>query len=133
MTPGAPASRLMVTDWIVLPPALDAAHVLVMPAVSDVTATGAHSVDTETGPSGSVTVQLNMTSLVYQPSEPSVPDTVGMTSGGVRSTTTVVMASECETPAAMAVLRRPAGTSAWPESSRPQATTEPSLLSANEC
>ena len=84
---GADASRLMVTDALLVPPALVAEHVNVVPAaaVSVVMLEGPQSVEDEIDDWGSVTVHVRPTSLVYQPPEPSVPVMFGVITGGVES------------------------------------------------
>jgi hypothetical protein len=75
----------MVTDAELVPPALVAVQVSVVPAVSAVIVVVPHPLVEVTGDSGSVTVQLTVTSLTYQPPLPSVPLTVGVICGGVVS------------------------------------------------
>jgi hypothetical protein len=82
---GAVASRLIVTDWEAVPPALVAVHVSVVPVVSDVIVVEPQPDEDEIAESGSVTVQLTVTLLVYQPLFPSVPLTLGVITGGVLS------------------------------------------------
>jgi hypothetical protein len=82
---GAVASRLMVTDWLFVPPELVAEHVNVVPLVSLETVVGVQPDDEVMLESGSVTVQLTVTLLVYQPLFPSVPETFGVMTGGVES------------------------------------------------
>src|SRR5215208_769118 len=77
----------MVTDFVVVPPALVAEQVQVLPesSVSVVTTDISHPLEEVIGDSSSVVFQLTATSLVYQPSSPSVPTTLGVTVGGVLS------------------------------------------------
>jgi hypothetical protein len=56
-----------------------------MPDVSEVTLLVPHPLCEEIAESGSVTVQLTDTSLVYQPFIPRVPVTFGVMTGGVES------------------------------------------------
>ena len=85
--PGAVASRWIVTDWVVVPPALVAEQVNVVPVVSAVTAVAPHPVVDDTAESGSSDAHEMWTSLVYQPFVPSVPVIVGTTVGPVGSMT----------------------------------------------
>jgi hypothetical protein len=64
---GAVASRLMVTDCELVPPALVALQVKVWPAVSVLTVVGPQPLEDVIDDSGSFTVQLMYTSLTYQP------------------------------------------------------------------
>jgi hypothetical protein len=82
---GADASRLIVTELELVPPALVAEHVSVMPAVSVLMVVGPQPVDDVTVDSGSVTVQETLTLLVYHPFVPRVPETLGVITGGVVS------------------------------------------------
>ena len=82
---GAVLSSLIVTLWEAVPPALVAVQVKVLPAVSAVMFVEPHSMSVVTVDSGSVTVQLAVTSLVYQPLLPRVPVMVGVMTGGVVS------------------------------------------------
>src|SRR5688572_3752799 len=70
---GAVASRLMVTDCELVPPALVAEHVNVMPVVSVVRVVKPQPVDELIEDSGSSTVHNRFTLLVYQSLFPSVP------------------------------------------------------------
>lgn len=67
-----------------MPPSDSAEQVNVTPAVSVVTVCVSQPVDV-TSDSGSVTVQVTVTSDVYQPPLPRVPDTDTLISGGVES------------------------------------------------
>ena len=82
---GAVTSRLMVTDCVLVPPALVAEHVNVVPAVSIVTLLDPQPVLDVIVDSGSATVHETPTLLVYQPLLPSVPLTVGVMTGEVLS------------------------------------------------
>ena len=66
------------------PPPLVAEHVNVTPAVSAATVLAAHA-GVVIKVSGSVTVQVTVTLLVYQPFCPSVPASAGVITGGVVS------------------------------------------------
>ena len=70
-----------------------AEHVSAVPDVSVVSVVGLHPEDDVTPDSGSETVQVTVTLLVYQPLLPRVPAMVGTTTGGVVSTATLVVAS----------------------------------------
>ena len=82
---GRVASRLIVTDLLLVPPALVAVQVYVAPEVSAVIATVPHPLCAPIDDWASVTAQLTFTLLVYQPLAPSVPLTVGVIAGGVVS------------------------------------------------
>jgi hypothetical protein len=84
-TSGGVASRLSVTGWLALPPALVAEQVNVVPGVLAAIVVGSQPVLFVTADSGSVTLQLTVTSLVYQSLLPCVPATVGVMAGGVES------------------------------------------------
>jgi hypothetical protein len=86
LSTGGVASRLIVTDCVDVPPALVALQVMVMLAVSVLIVVVLQPV-LEGVDSASVTLQLTMTLLVYQPFVPSVPVTVGVIIGGVLSCT----------------------------------------------
>jgi hypothetical protein len=62
-----------------------AVHVKVVPVVSEVTLLAPQPFWEVIVDSGSVTVQLTETSLVYQPFVPRVPTTFGVMTGGVLS------------------------------------------------
>lgn len=79
------ASRWMVTDFVAVPPELVAEQVSVVPAVSALMLVLPQPVVEEIVESGSVTLQDTLTSLVYQPLLPAVPDTLGVITGGVES------------------------------------------------
>jgi hypothetical protein len=82
---GTVASRLIVTDWLFVPPALVAVQVRVVPVVSVEIVVGPQPDCVEIAESGSETVHDTITSEVYQPFEPNVPDTLGVITGGVVS------------------------------------------------
>jgi hypothetical protein len=82
---GAEASRLIVTEFELVPPALVAEHVNVVPEVSVLIVVLSHPVFDVIVDSLSTTVQLTVTLLVYQPLLPSVPVIVGVITGGVES------------------------------------------------
>jgi hypothetical protein len=83
---GPVVSRLIVMEFEAVPPALVAVQVKVVPAVSEVTVSGAQPDEELMGDSVSVTLQFTRTSLVYQPLLPTVPLTFGVMTGGVVST-----------------------------------------------
>jgi hypothetical protein len=87
---GAVASRVMVTDRELVPPALVAEQVNVVPEVSAVTDDGLQPVEDVIADSGSVTDQVKLTLLVYQLLFPKVPVTVGVITGGVESSGVMV-------------------------------------------
>jgi hypothetical protein len=64
---------------------LVAEQVKVVPVVSEFSVTVPQPVDEEMPDSGSVTVQLTVTTLLYQPLAPTVPLTFGVITGGVVS------------------------------------------------
>ena len=82
---GAVASRLIVTCSELVPPALVALHVRVVPVVSEEIVVGPHPVDDEIDESGSLTVHVTDTFDTYHPAFPAVPDTCGVIDGGVES------------------------------------------------
>jgi hypothetical protein len=86
---GAVASLFMVTDCELVPPALVAEHVSVWLMVSVVIFSVPHPLEDVMVDSASVTVQLTVTSEVYHPLLPNVPDTLGVITGGVVSETTI--------------------------------------------
>jgi hypothetical protein len=77
LTMGGVVSRLMVTLWVVVPPALVAEQVKVCPVVSVVTDAGPQPVWLVIGATASVTFQVTVTLPVCQPLVPSVPATLG--------------------------------------------------------
>jgi hypothetical protein len=81
---GGLASRLIVLETELVPPALVAVQVNVTPVVSVVTVEVTQGADV-TGDSGSVTVHVTETALVYQSFVPSVPLMFGVMTGGVVS------------------------------------------------
>ena len=90
MMVGRVASRWMVTDFSAVPPVLVAEQVKAVPAVSAVTVLVPHPLVELTVDSGSVTVQLTVTLLVYQPFSPRVPSMLAWISGAVVSAGWVV-------------------------------------------
>ena len=102
---GAVASLFIVTDWELDPPALVAAHVSVVPAVSVLIVVGPQALEDVIEDCASVTVQLTLTSLVYHPLLPSVPTTFGVITGAVLSDTGT--ARTCKVNAAGFVLYVP--------------------------
>ena len=77
---------MMVTDSELLRPApLVAEHMSMVPAVLEVRFVAPQPVDELIPDSGSVTLQLTVTLLVYHPLAPSVPVIVGTICGGVVS------------------------------------------------
>jgi hypothetical protein len=82
---GGVASRLIVTEFDDVPPVLVAVHVNVCPGVSVETVMAPQPFEEEIEDSASVTVQLTVTLLVYQPLLPIVPLTFGVITGGVES------------------------------------------------
>ena len=92
---GGVASRLIVTDCELVPPALVAVQVKVVPAVSVLIVVELHPVLDVMLDSGSVTLQVTVTSLVYQPFVPKVPETLGVMTGGVVSVGTLITTAPC--------------------------------------
>ena len=87
---GAVLSILIVTDAELDNPALFVAeHVNVAPDVSVVKLDAVQPFEERIPDSASVNDQLTETSLVYQPLEPAVPETMGVMTGAVLSVTTV--------------------------------------------
>lgn len=84
VTVGGVPSRYTVTDCEEVPPALVAEQVSVVLVVSEAIVVVSQPVEVNDD-SGSVTLQLTITSLVYQPLLPKVPETVGLITGGVVS------------------------------------------------
>jgi hypothetical protein len=82
---GAVASLFIVTDWELDPPALVAAHVSVVPAVSVLIVVGPQALEDVIEDSASVTIQLTVTSLVYHPLLPRDSATFGVITGAVVS------------------------------------------------
>jgi hypothetical protein len=96
---GALRSILTVTERCVLRPApFVAAQVTVVPAVSPVSVVTAQPVEVAMSETGSETAQLTATSPVYQPLAPNFPVTDGVTSGGLESYLSVVVA-DVDSPA----------------------------------
>jgi hypothetical protein len=87
---------LIVTDWEEVPPALVAWHVRVVPVVSALMVVELQPLVDETVDSGSLTVQLTVTSLMYQPFVPNVPLVLGVMTGGVESQLPVIWTLGCE-------------------------------------
>jgi hypothetical protein len=87
---------LIVTDWDEVPPALVAWHVRVVPVVSVLMVVELQPLVDETVDSGSLTVQLTVTSLMYQPFVPNVPLMLGVMTGGVESQLPVIWTLGCE-------------------------------------
>jgi len=85
VTVGTVMSALIVLLTDVVPPSLDAVHVNVVPVVSDVIVVASQPLVDRITDSGSTTVQLSVTFVVYQPFVPSVPKRTGVTCGGVGS------------------------------------------------
>jgi hypothetical protein len=88
---GLVASRLTVTDCVFVPPALVAAQSYVVPDESVDSVVVPHPVDEAIVDSVSETDHDTITLDVYQPLPPTVPDTFGVTRGGVVSATTVIV------------------------------------------
>ena len=82
---GGVASRLIVTEFEVLPPALVALQVKVVPEVSALTLAAPHPDIDVTLESGSVTIHPTLTFPTYQPFAPRDPVTLGVMTGGVLS------------------------------------------------
>ena len=82
---GPVLSSLIVTEFELVPPALVAVQVRVVPVVSAVSVVALHPEEEVMADSGSLTVQLTFTLLVYQPLLPAVPVTLGVMTGGVVS------------------------------------------------
>jgi hypothetical protein len=85
VTVGTVMSALIVLLTEVVPPSLDAVQVNVAPVVSDVIVVASQPLVDRITDSGSTTVQLSVTFVVYQPFVPSVPKRTGVTWGGVGS------------------------------------------------
>jgi hypothetical protein len=84
---GGVESRAMVTDRMLVPPALAAWQVKVTPEVSATTTVASQPVLVAIALCASLTSQPTVTSLVYQPPVPCVPVTTGVISGPVGSVT----------------------------------------------
>jgi hypothetical protein len=83
---GAVLSILIVTEFEVESPALFVAEqVRVVPVVSEVRVEGVQPVEVLIPDSLSVTVQLTVTLLIYQPLVPAVPEMDGVITGAVLS------------------------------------------------
>ena len=83
----------MMMLWLLLPPPLVAVQVMVLPLVSALTVTAVQPLWLLMADSVSTTLQVTLTSLVYQSLLPSVPATVGVMTGGVLSRLTVTTLS----------------------------------------
>ena len=99
LTLGGVASRLMVTLAEFVPPALVTSQVRVVPAVSLSMVVKSQPLVEVMANSLSMTVQLTVTSLVYQPLSPSVPLTLGVITGGVLSRITSTSKAPISYPA----------------------------------
>jgi hypothetical protein len=96
---GALRSIRTVTERCVLRPApFVAAHATIAPAVSAVSVVAAQPVELATSETGSETAQLTVTSPLYQPLAPNLPVIDGVTSGGLESYLSVVVA-DVDSPA----------------------------------
>jgi hypothetical protein len=86
---GVTVSRWIVTDCELVPPALVAVQVRVVPlfVVSVLIKVGSHPLEEEIADSASTTDQETVTSLIYQPLLPKVPLTIGVITGPVLSVT----------------------------------------------
>src|SRR5438046_1779821 len=82
-----PLSILMVTELVLVPPALVAVHVRVVPVVFELSRVVPQPLVEETGEPPSVTFQLTTTSLRNQPLVPRTPFTAAVMKGGVVSAT----------------------------------------------
>ncbi len=87
---GSVVSRCIVTLCEAVRVLVSASQVKVVPAVSVSRVTGSQPVVPVTVDSGSVTVQLTVTSLTYQPLLPGVPLMLGVITGGVLSGTSAI-------------------------------------------
>src|SRR5690349_5330036 len=85
LSTGGVASRLMVTDALVVPPADVTEQLNVTPAVSVVTLPVSQPAVPRMLPGTSLMAQATCTSLVYQPLLPGVPLICGVIPGAVRS------------------------------------------------
>ena len=82
---GAVLSTRIGLETVVVPPSLSAEQVSVVPVVLPVNVNALQPVVERMIDSGSVTDQLTVTFVVYQPLRPSVPVITGVTTGGVGS------------------------------------------------
>ena len=96
---GRVASRLIVTDFVLVPPALFAEQVYVLPFVSEIMDTLAQPLFDWIRDSGSVTVQSSRALVVYQPLLPNVPVTSAAMFGGVVSAAITDEATDNPAPA----------------------------------
>src|SRR5919108_1782688 len=117
---GAVLSILNVLETVVTPPSLSAVQVSCVPVVFVVSVTVLQPDVERMIDSGSTTVQLTVTLLVYQPAFPKVPETTGVTTGGVGSPGTSGSPgargarSSAPTPRTIRAARRPIGGSIRP-------------------
>jgi hypothetical protein len=81
-----------------VPPALVAQQVSVSPAVSVLIVVESQPIMEVMADSGSLTLQLTVTSLTYQSLVPRVPTMLGVMTGGVGSTTVKIAATEVAEP-----------------------------------
>jgi hypothetical protein len=95
---------------VVVPPSLVAEHVRVSPALSAVNVTVSQPLVERMIDSGSLTLQLSVTLLVYQPFWPRLPVITGTTTGGVGSpgTSRTAGAAEVKSKAPAATERKAA-------------------------
>jgi hypothetical protein len=93
---GAAVSRMIVTAWVEVPPPLVAVQMYVMPleSVSVLLVVLSQPEDELIAESGSLTVQLTVTSPVYQPLSPTFPVMLGVMTGGVWSVEDTVTLNE---------------------------------------
>jgi hypothetical protein len=98
---GFVASRLIVTDSLVVPPALVAEQVRVVPPVSVLIVVGPQPDEDEIVDSPSVTDHETVTLLVYHPLFPRMPLTFGVIAGGVESNAVVAHAAPLPPAAAL--------------------------------
>jgi hypothetical protein len=76
---GRVMSTLIVLLTVVVPPSLVAEQVNVLPVVSEMIVVASQPLVDKITDSGSTTVQLSVTLVVYQPFVPSVPKSTGVT------------------------------------------------------
>ncbi len=105
VAPGAVLSTLKVFETEVIPPSLSAVQVSVMPVVSALSVRASQPSVDRMIDSGSTMLQLTVTVVTYHPFEPSVPEMIGVTTGGVGSPGT-----SGAVPAAPGVSSRPTTT-----------------------
>src|ERR671922_843221 len=117
---GGVLSILNVFETVETPPSLSARQVSSVPVVFVVSVTVLQPDVERMIDSGSTTVQLTVTLLVYQPAFPKVPETTGVTTGGVGSPGTSGSPgargarSSAPTPRTIRAARRPIGGSIRP-------------------